>query len=145
MYVKGLRQATVAAIVGLAASQSPMAAQDLAETPLSLKRNLAIDGDFNDTSFQPGASVLAAPKKFGPWTVDMGSVGMHAGEFDTPDGLGNVIDLNGTRSGSLYQAITTVPGSKYTVRFLVSGNWSTNPDRPRASLCDLETRKSRGP
>jgi len=132
VYARSLRQAAAAAIFGLAGSQSQLAAQDLAETPLSLKRNLAVDGDFNETSFQPGASVLAAPKKFGPWTVDMGSVGMHVGEFDTPDRLGNVVDLNGTRSGSLYQAISTVPGNKYTVRFLVSGNWSTNPDRPRS-------------
>ncbi len=131
--VRALRGAmAAAAILGLASGDAQLAAQDPADTPLSLKRNLAIDGDFNETAFTPGSSLLAAPKKFGPWTVDLGNVGLHVGEFDTPDGLGNVIDLNGTRSGSLYQSISTVPGKKYTVRFLVSGNWNTNPDRPRA-------------
>jgi cytochrome c peroxidase len=130
---KALRRVVAAtAILGAACSGGQVSAQDPLDTPLSLKRNLAIDGDFNETSFPTGASLLAAPQKFGPWTVDLGSVGLHADEFDTPDGLGNVIDLNGTRSGSLYQPISTVPGKKYTVSFLVSGNWNTNPDRPRA-------------
>ncbi|MFM8474861.1 MAG: cytochrome c peroxidase [Planctomycetaceae bacterium] len=120
------------AIFGLAGGNTQLSAQDPEDPPLSLKRNIAVDGDFNDTAFPPGASLLAAPKTFGPWTVDRGSVEMHVGEFDTPDGLGNVIDLNGTRSGSLYQSIRTIPGEKYTVRFLVSGNWNTHPDIHRA-------------
>ncbi|MEY3175299.1 MAG: hypothetical protein RLZZ436_3213 [Planctomycetota bacterium] len=129
---RALRRAVAAAVLGLAGSATHVFAQETVDTPLSLKRNLALDGNFNETGHPRGVALLTAPTKFGPWTVDMGSVGLHVGDFDTPDGNGNVIDLNGSRSGSVYQPISTVPGQKYTVRFLVSGNWTTNPDRPRA-------------
>ena len=129
--IRRLGNAVAAAMLGLACAPDALLAQDAASTPLSLKRNLALDSDFLDSEFPSGATLITAPRKFGPWSVDLGSIGIHANEFVTLDGIGNVVDLNGTRSGSLYQAISTVPGKKYTVRFLMSGNWTTNPDKPR--------------
>ena len=126
-----LHRLVAATILPIVGGTDAILAQDVATTPLSLKRNLAFDSDFLDSDFPAGATLLAAPQKFGPWSVDLGSVGVHVGEFSTLDGIGNVVDLNGTRSGSLFQAIPTVPGKKYTVRFLMSGNWTTNPTRPR--------------
>lgn len=97
-----------------------------------LGRNIFTDGDFKLSTTGTGETIIPIRTTFGPWTVDLGNIGLHAGQFETPPGNSNVIDLNGNRAGSLYQTIDTVPGQTCVVQFLMSGNWTTNPTRPRA-------------
>jgi cytochrome c peroxidase len=63
--------------------------------------------------------------------VDLGNVGLHVGDYTTPGGAGNAVDLNGTRAGSMFQTLTLRPGATYRLSFLMSGDWSTFGTRPR--------------
>ncbi|MGV2333354.1 MAG UNVERIFIED_CONTAM: hypothetical protein LVR18_04235 [Planctomycetaceae bacterium] len=135
-----LAEVCAAAALGLLAPALPAVAQDVPAAPLIL-RNLVLDGDFTNGGTATTSSVIAAPRKFGAWTVDLGNVGLHVNEFATPGGVGNVIDLNGTRAGSIFQSIDTISRGNYTVSFLVSGNWTTNPDTPRSVSLRFGTQK----
>ncbi|MEN9557124.1 MAG: hypothetical protein RLZZ232_3410, partial [Planctomycetota bacterium] len=94
--------------------------------------NIARDSFFAESAFRSRVSTVRAPGKFGAWTVDLGDVALHINDFAVKDGFGNAVDLNGTRSGSLYQSINVKAGVKYRIRFQMSGNWTTFPGRPRA-------------
>jgi len=94
--------------------------------------NMALDGWFAGSELRAAETILRAPRKFGAWTVDMGDVGLHIGSLSAHADVGNVVDLNGTRSGSMYQTLNLVPGTPYRIRFLMSGNWRTNPLKPRS-------------
>jgi cytochrome c peroxidase len=115
----GLRLLTVTAVTSLATC--------FAENPAEIP----IDGDFLTSGLQATENIVRAGQKIGPWNVDLGSVGLHIGDFAVPSGVGHVIDLNGTRSGSLYQTIKVTPGVRYRVSFLMSGDWTTNPGLSR--------------
>jgi len=107
-----------------ATAQETQAAEPVVITEL-------LDPNFIESATKPNETLIAVGRSFGPWTVDLGNVGLHVGQFETPLGFGNVVDVNGTRAGSFYQTVNVIPGKTYTVRFLMSGNWSSNPDRPR--------------
>ncbi|MFM7057700.1 MAG: cytochrome c peroxidase [Planctomycetota bacterium] len=107
-----------------ASAQEPVAAEPAVITEL-------LDPNFIESATRPNETLISAGRSFGPWTVDLGNVGLHVGQFETPLGFGNVVDVNGTRAGSFYQTVNVIPGKTYTVRFLMSGNWTSNPDRPR--------------
>ncbi len=94
--------------------------------------NLALDGWFAGSELREAETILRAPRKFGAWTVDMGDAGLHIGSLSAHADVGNVVDLNGTRSGSIYQTLNLIPGTPYRIRFLMSGNWRTNPLKPRS-------------
>jgi hypothetical protein len=111
-------------LLALACYVSAASAENPAEIP--------VDGDFLTSGLTAPASLIRAGQKIGPWSVDMGNVGLHIGDFSVPSGVGHVIDLNGTRSGSMYQTIRVTRGTRYRVSFLMSGDWTTNPDLPRS-------------
>ena len=89
------------------------------------------DGTFQASGKEAGEYVVPASGSIGPWRVELGNVGLHVGQYATPVADAGVIDLNGNRSGSLYQAIDTIPGATYTVRFHATGNWRTLKNVPR--------------
>ncbi|MFM8474860.1 MAG: hypothetical protein ACKOEO_03575, partial [Planctomycetaceae bacterium] len=122
-----LAEAGMAATLGLLVSASCSVGQDVPATPPLVLRNLAQDGDFTRGGSAVSTQVIAAPTKFGAWTVDLGNVGLHVGEFATPGGVGNVVDLNGTRSGSIFQSIDTISSGRYTVSVLM--DWKIDPER----------------
>jgi len=93
--------------------------------------NIARDSFFAESAFRSRSNTVKSPGKFGAWTVDLGDVGLHINDFAVKDAFGNAVDLNGTRSGSMYQTINVKAGVKYRIRFLMSGNWTTFPGRPR--------------
>jgi hypothetical protein len=80
-------------------------------------------------------------KKIGEWQVDLGDVDVVVGEYRPPGYRGNAIDLNGTRSGSIYQAVPVQPGLRYTVKFLAAGKWAGNDNRPRVVTVRLGKQK----
>ena len=94
-------------------------------------RNVLVDGFFDESDLTDPVNIVASPAKVGRWTVDVGNVALHVNDFKVPYDRGNAVDLNGNRSGSLFQAIETEPGFRYHVRFQMSGNWSTFPSKAR--------------
>jgi cytochrome c peroxidase len=106
-------------------------AEEPQEAPLHLQKNQFLDANFAASGGAAGETIIPQRGTFGPWTVDLGNIGLHVGQFETPLGFGNVIDLNGNRSGSFFQTINAIPGRTYVLRFLMSGNWTTNPSRTR--------------
>ena len=131
-YRRCLLHVTSGALAALCLGAVPSQAADPITPPRELGRNIFADGDFTLSATSPGETLVPVRTTFGPWTVDLGNVGLHVGQFETPLGDSNAIDLNGNRAGSLFQTIDTVVGETYVVRFLMSGNWNTNPTRPRA-------------
>ncbi|MEY3175300.1 MAG: hypothetical protein RLZZ436_3214, partial [Planctomycetota bacterium] len=129
--VRRIATICAAAALGLLSQQVPTVAQDVPATiPVTLQ-NLALDGQFTNGGQATASALISSGRRFGAWTVELGNVGLHVNEFSTPGGFGNVVDLNGTRSGSISQTIDTIGGAPYTVSFLMSGNWTTNPARSR--------------
>ncbi|HCP13030.1 MAG TPA: hypothetical protein DIT89_11915 [Planctomycetaceae bacterium] len=90
-----------------------------------------LDGWFAASELRLPETILRAPRKFGAWTLDMGEVGLHIGSLASHAEVGNVVDLNGGRAGSMYQTLNLIPGVPYRIRFLMSGNWRTNPLKSR--------------
>jgi len=113
------------------APPEPGAFVDVEPPPVWL-RNVLVDGFFEESGLSERVNIVTAPATLGRWTVDLGNVALHVNDIKVPDDHGNAVDLNGTRSGSLYQAVATVPGFRYHVRFLMSGNWTTFPAKSRS-------------
>ncbi|MFM8477062.1 MAG: cytochrome-c peroxidase [Planctomycetaceae bacterium] len=99
----------------------------LAELPVNLIR----DPWFLLTGRTAKVSIIQPRQTLGLWKVDLGNVGLHIGDYATPGGAGNAVDLNGTRAGSMFQTLTLRPGATYRLSFLMSGDWSTFGTRPR--------------
>jgi cytochrome c553 len=91
---------------------------------------IPVDGDLLTSGLTAPATLIRDGQKIGPWSVDMGNVGLHIGTYGVPSGVGHVVDLNGTRSGSMYQTISVTRGTRYRVSFLMCGDWTTNPALP---------------
>ncbi|MFM7919583.1 MAG: DUF642 domain-containing protein, partial [Planctomycetaceae bacterium] len=94
-------------------------------------QDLVADGQISVPGFAPGEHLMRAGAKIGAWSVDLGNVGLHVGQVAVPGPDMHVVDLNGKRSGSMFQTLQLQRGTQYTLRFLLSGNWTTNPDRIR--------------
>ena len=94
-------------------------------------QDLVADGQLSVPGFAPGEHLVRAGAKIGSWSVDLGNVGLHVGQVAVPGPDMHVVDLNGNRSGSMFQTLQLQRGAQYTLRFLLSGNWTTNPDRSR--------------
>ncbi len=67
----------------------------------------------------------------GPWRTELGSIDLRVFREQVPYKGANAIDLNGNRSGSVYQTVKVIPGQSYTISFLAAGNWTTNATEPR--------------
>ena len=68
-------------------------------------QQLAADGSFAAPGFAAGEYLVSARQTIGPWNVDLGNVGLHVGQFAMPRVEQNAVDLNGNRSGSLFQTL----------------------------------------
>jgi len=126
--IPDLPEAAVAELLAPETGVEPVGLTD----PATGMMNMALDGWFAGSELRAAETILRAPRTFGAWTVDMGDVGLHIGSLSAHADVGNVVDLNGTRSGSMYQTLNLVPGTPYRIRFLMSGNWRTNPLKPRS-------------
>jgi len=116
----------------LTASAAALPAQQLAPVvPLAQAPPLVPDGEFAAAGFAVGEYLVRAGQTIGPWSVDLGNVGLHVGQVAVPGPGMNVLDLNGNRGGSLFQTLQLQRGTTYTLRFLLTGNWRTNPATPR--------------
>lgn len=104
--------------------------------------NIALDSYFSESAFRAKATTIRAPGKFGAWTVDLGDVGLHVDDFAVQNGFGNAVDLNGTRAGSMFQSINVKIGVPYRIKFLMSGNWTTNPGKARTLTVRYGNEKS---
>ena len=94
--------------------------------------NLIRDSWFVGTGHTAPVNLIQTRQSLGLWKVDLGNVGLHIGTYATPGNAGNAVDLNGTRSGSMFQTFTLKPGATYRLSFLMSGDWTTFPARTRA-------------
>ena len=99
-----------------------------AELPVNLIR----DPWFLLTGRTARVNIIQPQQSLGLWKVDLGNVGLHLGDYATPGGAGNAVDLNGTRAGSMFQTLTLRPGATYRLSFLMSGDWTTFSTRTRA-------------
>lgn len=116
----------------LTAGAAMLPAQQLAPVvPLFPAPPLVPDGEFAAAGFAVGEYLVRAGQTIGPWAVDLGNVGLHVGQVAVPGPGMNVVDLNGNRGGSLFQTLQLQRGTTYTLRFLLTGNWRTNPTTPR--------------
>ncbi|MFN9047207.1 MAG: DUF642 domain-containing protein, partial [Planctomyces sp.] len=102
--------------------------------------DLVRDGAFSAPGYAR-TTLVRTQKKIGEWQVDLGDVDVVVGEYRPPGYRGNAIDLNGTRSGSIYQAVPVQPGLRYTVKFLAAGKWAGNDNRPRVVTVRLGKQK----
>lgn len=119
---------------GMGAVAALLSATAIAQEPYTPQPSVIpvlLDPNFIESATKSNETLIPVGSSFGPWKVDLGNVGLHVGQFETPLGFGNVVDVNGTRAGSFYQTVDVIPGKTYTVRFLMSGNWTSNPNRPR--------------
>ncbi|HEV7385613.1 MAG TPA: choice-of-anchor C family protein [Phenylobacterium sp.] len=62
------------------------------------------------------------------WTVSSGNVDWITGYWQSSDGDGFSVDLNGTQPGAISQTIDTVIGQTYTLTFDMSGNPDNGSD-----------------
>ncbi len=76
--------------------------QAVAELPVNLIR----DPWFLLTGRTARVNIIQPRQSLGTWKVDSGNVGLHVGDYTTPGGAGNAVDLNGTRAGSMFQTLT---------------------------------------
>lgn len=95
-------------------------------------RNLVDDGWFSGSGISAQNQILRKGQRLSTWQVTSGNVGLHVTEFRPPITGANSIDLNGSSSGAIGQTLQVRQGLAYTVRFLMSGNWTKNADAPRA-------------
>jgi cytochrome c peroxidase len=121
-----LLMGALAGCTAMVSAQQPVAAVPLVQAP-----PLVADGEFAAAGFAPGEYLVRAGQSIGPWNVDLGNVGLHVGQVAVPGPGMNVVDLNGNRGGSLFQTLQLQRGTTYTLRFLLTGNWRTNPTTPR--------------
>ncbi len=91
--------------------------------------NVIKDGQFVLGLPKPPSTNYSAGQIVGNWKVDAGNIDVNVGYFATPNDVSNSVDLNGTRPGAISQTITTIPGTVYTVKFLLSGNWDSGSDQ----------------
>lgn len=66
-----------------------------------------------------------------PWKVELGDIDVRVFREQMPYKGIHAVDLNGSRSGSIYQTLSLVPGQVYKVEFLAAGNWETRPNENR--------------
>ncbi|MFY8059509.1 MAG: hypothetical protein ACOVRM_17320, partial [Planctomycetaceae bacterium] len=84
-------------------TEFPAEVQPAVAEPVGAEQlDLARDGAFSAPGYAQ-TTLVRTQRKVGDWQVDLGDVDVLVGEYRPPGYRGNVIDLNGTRSGSIYQ------------------------------------------
>ena len=127
--------------IGPADPAEPVAVPELVEPVAPEQVDLIRDGVFSAPGYA-GTTLVRTQRKVGEWQVDIGDVDLHVGEYRPAGYQGNVIDLNGTRSGSIYQPVSVQNGFLYTVKFLAAGKWAAGDIRPRLLTVRLGKQKS---
>ena len=89
--------------------------------------NLIVNGGFNNGLTTPapggGFSTLGAGSgAISGWTVTGGTIDWITGYWQSADGDGFSVDLNGGSPGAIAQTISTVAGQHYNLTFFMSGN-----------------------
>ncbi len=70
-------------------------------------------------------SIIQPRQTLGLWKVELGNVGLHVGDYTTPGGAGNAVDLNGTRAGSMFQTLSVRLGvERFQFTMTRPLNWS---------------------
>lgn len=135
----GFRAVSAQEPIGL--TEFPAAVEPAVVEPVGAEQlDLVRDGAFSAPGYAQ-TTLVRTQRKVGDWQVDLGDVDVMVGEYSPPGYRGNVIDLNGTRSGSIYQAVTVQPGLRYTVKFLAAGKWAASDSRPRVVTVRLGKQK----
>lgn len=89
--------------------------------------NLVVNGGFNNggTVSAPGGGFATLGVGSGlltGWSVDAGNIDWIKGYWQSADGDGYSVDMNGSTPGKISQTIATVAGKAYTLSFSMSGN-----------------------
>ena len=114
--MKRLKAALLASAITLAAGSAGAA-------------NLVVNGGFNvggtlNSGFQ---TVGVGNTAITGWTVLNGNVDWVTGYWQSSDGDGFSVDMDGNTQGSIWQDINTVGGQTYTLSFDMSGNPDAGP------------------
>ena len=101
--------------------------------------NLIVNGGFNN-----GGSVAAPGGTFAEqgvgsnaitgWSILSGNVDWIKGYWQSADGDGFSVDLNGSAPGAIGQTISTTAGQSYTLTFSLSGNPDAFQNQPRIAV-----------
>ena len=97
-----------------------MSAPPVAESQ-ALRPNIVRNGSFETPNVPAGGEIFAKGEKIGAWTVQTGSVQVLGSAFQARLG-DQSLDLSGNGRGSVSQILTTVPGSRYRIKFFLAGN-----------------------
>ena len=93
----------------------------------SAATNLISNGGFNNggTVGEPGGGFATLGVGSGAltgWSIDAGDIDWIQGYWQSSDGDGYSVDLNGNHPATISQTIATVAGRSYTLTFDMSGN-----------------------
>jgi choice-of-anchor C domain-containing protein len=93
----------------------------------SAATNLISNGGFNNggTVGEPGGGFQTLGVGSGAltdWSIDAGTIDWIKGYWQSSDGDGYSVDLNGNSPATISQTISTVAGKSYTLTFDMSGN-----------------------
>ncbi len=90
--------------------------------------SIVTNGDFETPVVASAFDTYAAPKAFGGWTVEFGSID-HIGPSDYLGSAcgGQSVDVTGSETGAIYQDLPTIPGQTYRLRFAMAGNFVSGP------------------
>lgn len=120
-------------------THSPSNGEDSTTTPdIDPSECDLINGSFEDAASNPGSGVYlpTGSTTLVGWSVVEGSVHYSEDLWQYADGHRG-LDLNGGSPGGVEQAVATVPGQAYLVRFALSGN----PDRTSPGADTSQTYK----
>jgi P pilus assembly chaperone PapD len=103
-------------------------ADTLAVPGVNVPTNLVINGNFYSPSVAlNGLQALFAGTYFGGWSVGSGNVILARSIWQPAYGAVQVLDLNGSTTGSIYQEIPTVPGQSYYLHVAMAGDPTGGP------------------
>src|SRR5688572_16530500 len=88
---------------------------------------LIVNGGFNNggTVAEPTggfATLGVGNTSINAWDIDAGTIDWIQGYWQSADGDGYSVDLNGNSPASISQSISTLAGQSYILRFAMSGN-----------------------
>jgi choice-of-anchor C domain-containing protein len=101
--------------------------------------NLIVNGGFNNgqTVSAPGgtfATLGTNSTAMNGWTVTSGDIDWIQGYWQSADGDGFSVDLNGNNPGAISQTINTVAGQSYQLTFAMSANPDSTVDSTRIAV-----------
>ena len=101
--------------------------------------NLIVNGGFNNggTVAAPGGGFTTlgtGSTAMTGWTVTSGDIDWIQGYWQSADGDGYSVDLNGNNPGAISQTINTVAGQSYQITFDLSANPDSTVDMTRIAV-----------